>query len=245
VTVFFGCAQPGGTTPGPADGGDDAPRDATPRPDAAGDAAARDGGDGCKRAPPSNVCGLDPQCGCGANETCDVDFQALDGTTHCVAATGSGGVKSPCATTKDCPAGLSCVFKTCRPYCESEGVLCGKAGTNVCAQLTNGQAPIPNLKVCRLDCQLDDPNACGGNGVGCIYLDAKDRTDCYPVGTALSCSPNQGFCAPGYNCVILGGTQYTCKRWCRMGGSSCTGGTTCQGFNPPVEVGGQTWGVCL
>jgi hypothetical protein len=241
-----GCAQPVGSTGGGNDGGADASRDAAPRPsDAGADATRVDASDGCKRVGPSNVCGLDPQCGCGAGQTCDVDFQALDGTTSCVPATGSGGIKAPCATTKDCSAGLTCVFKTCRPYCESDGVLCGKSGTNVCAQLNDGQTPIPNLKVCRLDCSLDDANACGGNGVGCIYLDQKDRTDCYPVGTSSTCSANQGFCAPGYNCVILNGTQYACKPWCRVGGSTCTGGTTCQGFNPAVEVGGQTWGVCL
>src|SRR2546430_1890124 len=50
----------------------------------------------CKTVPPSNVCGLDPQCGCGAMGTCDVDFQKLDGTTSCVQSMGSGQIKSVC-----------------------------------------------------------------------------------------------------------------------------------------------------
>ena len=46
----------------------------------------RPGTGNCKKAAPSNVCGVSPQCGCGPSQTCEVDQNALDGISSCVAA---------------------------------------------------------------------------------------------------------------------------------------------------------------
>src|SRR5437764_632731 len=70
--------------------------DASPGPalDAGTEAAAV-----CKTVPPNNRCGLDPQCGCGSNETCDVTNEAT-GATSCV--TGGGATLGrPCSQTGD------------------------------------------------------------------------------------------------------------------------------------------------
>src|SRR5262249_31481256 len=71
-----------------------------------GDAGTQDSGAGaaCKTTPPNNKCGLDPQCGCGANETCDVTNDA-SGATSCVSA-GGATLGRPCQQTGDCLAGL-------------------------------------------------------------------------------------------------------------------------------------------
>jgi len=197
---------------------------------------------GCKTVAPSNNCGLDPQCGCGAG-TCDVDTNALNGSTLCVNA-GSGQTGSPCTNTGDCAKGLTCAFRgVCRPYCSTDGADCGKANTSKCVQLQNGQSnPIPNFLVCRVNCTLDDTTSCGGSGRGCIYVDT-DVTDCFDVsqyGTA-TCSQNDPMCGPGYVCL----TNNQCAKWCNINSPKCTGNTTCQMLQNPPTVNGKTYGVCL
>jgi hypothetical protein len=109
---------------------------------------------------------------------------------------------------------------------------------------------VPNFKVCEIDCALQDPNACGGAGVGCIFDDTTSGTDCAAVGTATTCSASSTSCAPGTVCVDSGGgASFGCFRWCRLGASAigdCSGsGGTCSGFATPVVVNAQEYGACL
>jgi hypothetical protein len=204
----------------------------------------------CTVVPPSNVCGLDPQCGCGSMGTCDVDFQKLDGTTKCVQTMGSGMIKSACKMTTDCSAGLTCVFGACRPYCATAGAACGITGTGNCQQVQNtSMMDIVNLKVCLIACALDDANSCGGlpsnmsDPVATCVPTVSNTTDCETAGRSTTTCGGQvaPFCAPGYACV----NSATCQKWCKVGGSGqCVGAQTCGGFTTRLIIGGVEYGSC-
>ncbi len=210
-------------------------KDSSGNPDSGGDPPDTSV-DNCSKSPPSNVCGVDPQCGC-ASDTCEVDQVKLDGSSACVTA-GSTGVGKPCtATASQCGTGLTCIWGVCRPYCGSigDGKKCNKPGTGVCRQLTNNSmAAIQNLVVCSTDCVLNDPNSCGGKS-GCIYDGTNMVTDCYPVGTSQTCSKTNSNCAPGLICFTTNSVNYMCGKWCKVGGNDC-GGKVCGSFNPKTIV---------
>jgi hypothetical protein len=195
----------------------------------------------CKVVPPSNVCGLDPQCGCGAMGTCDVDFQKLDGTTKCVQTMGSGMIKSACKMTTDCSAGLTCVFGACRPYCSMDMATCPQPGTKICHQLTANNMNVPNLLICYLDCALDDANACGGANEACVY-GGPNETDCRDVTGAnmTTCNQQTPMCSPGYVCL----TNNTCAKWCKVGGMNTCGNKTCNSLQTKVIINNQEFGIC-
>jgi hypothetical protein len=196
----------------------------------------------------SNACGVDPQCGCSSVETCDLDSA---GNASCVSA-GTGALGRACASSASCARGTTCVWGACRPYCSNEGAACTAAGTNVCTQvrLQDGGA-IPSFKVCQVDCDLRDPNACGGTNAagtaGCVH-DGQGHTDCERVGTVPEngdCS-GQNRCGPGLICVYPTAqpTQLRCKKWCRVGVSADCGGQACTGFTTKAMVGSVEYGAC-
>jgi len=199
-----------------------------------------DSGGNCQTSPPSNVCGVYPQCGCGSASTCEVNQQALDGSSSCVPA-GSKGIGQACTgTASECAPGLTCIWNVCRPYCGTDGSTCSDPGTNACVNLTdNSSNKIPNLLVCRIDCQLQDASSCGGGGEGCIYVDT-DQTDCYPVGTTANCNATTSLCPAGQVC-LTDQTNYFCLPWCRVGSNDCTSGT-CNTLS--LTVSGTTYGYC-
>ena len=201
------------------------------------------GGGNCTTSPPSNVCGVDPQCGCNS-DTCEVDQMKLDGSSSCVTA-GSVGLGKACtATANQCATGLTCVWGVCRPYCGSigNGQACNKPGTGICRQLqNNSKQPIQNLLVCSVNCALNDATSCSGTS-GCIFDGTNNVTECYPVGKSMTCSANQTNCAPGYECINVNNV-YSCAKWCKVGGNDC-GNKTCTGFSMKVLVNNVEFGVC-
>lgn len=248
--VVSACAT-AGSTPGEDSG---KPDTGTNGHDATAEASGNDTGskdtgsgvdvvDNCVKAPPSDVCGVFPQCDCPSNETCEVNQTKLDGSSSCVIA-GTKTTGQPCtATTGQCAPGLTCIWGECHPYCGTAGASCTDPLTNSCVNLTdNSMNPIPNLLVCHVNCQLQDPSSCGGGSEGCIYF-STDTVDCYPVGTSTTCSATTQ-CAPGDVCVYDGVSTYTCYRWCRIGFSDCTTGT-CNAFGMSPTVKGQAYGYCM
>ncbi len=201
----------------------------------------------CVTAPPSNICGVDPQCGCGAG-TCDIDRTVTTGATVCTSA-GSTPRGRACTVSSQCTKGDTCESGACRPFCTTVGAACNKPGTSKCVQSGLGGVSVPNFKVCEIACALEDSSACGGAGVGCVFDDASGATDCAAVGTSNTCTATATDCAPGNVCVNSGsGASYGCFRWCRVGGPSadCAGtGGTCAGFSTPVLVNGRQYGACL
>lgn len=202
------------------------------------DAGKADSGS-CKTAAPSNVCGLDPQCGCGASGTCDIDYQAQDGTTKCVTSSGSGQIASKCASTSDCAPGLTCGLGVCRPFCSQDMSACSQAGTGTCVQFQDSQMkPIKNFIECLVKCKLDDPSSCGGGTEGCVYFSGND-VDCRPVKTNTgSCSSGDPMCSPGYVCL----SDNVCHQWCQIG-SNCQSGA-CQALQSSITVDNVQYGVC-
>jgi hypothetical protein len=197
----------------------------------------------CVTSPPSNVCGVFPQCGCSSNQTCEVNQTALDGTSSCIMAGTKTTGQACTATAGQCASGLTCIWGECHPYCGTSGAMCTDPLTNYCVNLTDSSNnPIPNLLICHINCQLQDPSACGGGGEGCIYF-ATDTVDCYPVGTSGTCSATNTECKPGDVCVQQGAV-YTCAPWCRIGMNDCTSGT-CNAFSMPPTVDGQQYGYCM
>lgn len=197
---------------------------------------------GCKTVPPSNICGLAPQCGCGPQATCDVDYPThSDGTTVCVTSVGTAGIGSTCTATFNCAPGLACWGGVCRPYCSTVGLDCGINGTGQCEQEYNGAQAIPNATVCEINCKLDDLYACGGGTNGCIWV-GGDQTDCANLAAydQFSCTAQAPFCAPGYSCL----QDYSCAPWCEVSLDNC-GALQCTPFNTPFVVQGIEYGVCL
>jgi hypothetical protein len=220
----------------------------TPRPDGGAGDSGSTGNDAGACVKISNACGVAPQCGCTSTDTCDLDSA---GNAACVAA-GLTAMGRACSSTTSCGRGMTCVFGTCRPFCAVADAGCGVQGTNVCTQvrLQDGGA-IPNFKVCQVDCDLRDPNACGGtNGAGtagCVH-DGEGRTDCETMGTVpenQACSA-QARCAPGLICVYPAAqpTNLRCKKWCRVGVNADCGGQTCTGFTTKAMVGSVEYGSC-
>lgn len=226
---------------------------ATVDPDSAtGDGGNPDSGEPCATTPPSNVCGLVPQCGCLNTETCHVDDDK--GNVACIAA-GKAKMGAPCTGTQGCLRGLTCIFGTCHAFCDTPGTACTAAGTGQCIQVQAGQTAIPNYKVCLVKCDLRDALSCGGTtaaGTGVCIVDDKGNTDCQEGGSKKeleTCVGNGTFedCGPALVCVSVtsgGNTTQQCRKWCRVGMSADCGGKACQGFGTKVMVGTVEYGVC-
>jgi hypothetical protein len=214
-----------------------------------GTAPAPDASDDCKKVAPSNKCGLVPQCGCSAAETCDVVDST--GNVACIAA-GKAPMGQSCTSTAGCAAGLTCVFGTCHAFCDAPGSACGTTGTGDCVDVKmEGGASVPNLDVCLVSCALQDANACGGTtaaGTAACVVDDTGKTDCQSWSGTLkenaTCTP-EADCAPGLVCVGPGGgAASSCKKWCRVGTSDCGAGKTCGGFATKLMVGTVEYGAC-
>lgn len=194
----------------------------------------------CKTAPPTNMCGVSPQCGCAAGKTCDV--VSTGGSARCVAA-GTKPMGHPCSATAECAAGMTCVFGTCHAFCSEDGERCAQRGTGACVQVkTTGGEDVPNLAVCRVACEPYDPATCGG--AVCV-IDRDGETECQSGGSRAegeTCSPEEA-CGPGLGCVTSDDAS-TCRRWCRLGESDCGDGKACTGFDPEVVVRGEAYGSC-
>jgi hypothetical protein len=214
--------------------------------DAAPDATV-DAGSSCATVPPSNACGLAPQCGCAVNQTCDVTNLA-SGAVGCVLA-GGGPVGSYCTSTTQCAKGLTCGYNTCRPYCPTVGAACAGAGLGPCAQYYDPAAgtPVTNSKVCTIACDLRSPSAaCGSNN--CIFDTTINATDCDKSGTVAlygACT-RYNDCQQGLACAKHPVFGFECEKWCRIGQNDCGLFATCTdvyGATAPTS-GGVKLGHC-
>ncbi len=177
----------------------------------------------CVTVPPSNACGLAPQCGCASNQTCDVTNKS-NGSVSCILA-GGGPLASLCTTSAQCAAGLTCAYGACRPYCETANAACTGTGLGMCAQYydTSGTA-IPNSTVCTINCDLRNPSpVCGSNT--CIWDGSVNASDCDKAGTKgvfAACSAYND-CQQGMACVFHPFFGDECEPWCRVGNDNDCG----------------------
>lgn len=241
--------KPEGTTPGevPTSAPTGQTTQSTPTSQVPDDAGPDTGGpDTCVRTAPSKKCGIAPQCGCTATETCDVQDSA--GNVACITA-GKGAMGVPCATSAGCARGLTCMFGTCHELCGNPGGKCTSPKTSDCIAVKNtGGTAVPNLNVCLVSCDLRDATACGGTtavGTGVCMVDDKGVTDCQTGGTRTQgqvCTPTDD-CGPALVCVTSAGNS-TCRKWCRVGTNDCGGAIVCGGFSTKVMVGTTEYGAC-
>ena len=215
-------------------GGLDASPDATKdsgATDAAVDAtkdAGTDASVACTTVAPSNACGLTPQCGCAANQTCDVTNNTT-GAVSCVLG-GGGTLGSYCTSSTQCAKGFTCGYNACRPYCATVGTACAGAGLGQCTQYHDPTAgtPVPNSKVCTVACDLRNPTAaCGSNN--CIFDTTINVPDCDKSGTKVvdqACT-RYNDCAQGLSCVDHPVFGFECEKWCRIGQNDCSLVYTC------------------
>lgn len=221
----------GGTTDGATDGG--APTDA-------GKDGATPIGDGaCVFTPPSEVCGIFPQCGC-AGTTCDFVPDGGD-LTACTTSVGTAVGGAACTTSNDCAQGLTCAFGRCRPFCDSPGVVCTGAQYSLC----HDHLGVAAFNICGIACDLADAGSCGGTQ-GCVAVGAGSATttECENVGSGASgatCA-NPIDCQRGLDCVITGASS-TCAPFCKVSGGTCTTGS-CMSHTPALTINGVEYGTC-
>ncbi len=202
------------------------------------------------------VCDLYPQCGCTGGQKCSLD-SANNNACISAGSTQNGG---SCTADTDCVAGAMCLGRSttegqCLGYCDPVTQAGCTSGTSYCLELVDSnQITIPGAGVCTVTCQPHNASAACPSGMGCeIYThNITDVTfsDCHGnVGTGTngdSCDNTNGpYCAVGYGCFNDAGSQ-VCYQWCTMT-STCTGATTCTttAFDPPITLGGLTYGICL
>ena len=212
-----------------------------------GSTSSSGGVSSCVTTAPSNACGLSPQCGCAANETCDITNKST-GAVSCTLA-GGGPLASLCTTSSQCAKGFTCAYGACRPYCSTLNTACsGTPGTGMCTELYENNAAVPNGKVCTINCDLRNPSAvCGSNN--CIYDASVNAADCDKAGgKALydACS-SYNECGQGLACVNHPFYGPECEKWCRVGmDSDCGLFEVCEdvyGASAPVQ-GGYSLGHC-
>jgi hypothetical protein len=273
--ILVGCAGASGA-PG---GGDDDPDAALGGDDDAVDAATTDAPvvvilpDAAPGTPDANTtpgtpdastpttcspCQLVSQCGCAANQACDLGgANPAAGTTECRAVVTPGMDTSTCVNDSDCAAGFVCLGEAgksaCRRYCADDSVCDGGGGICV-IEVTSGTTPIPGAVVCSPSCDPFTASGCP-SGWGCgAFSDQESGRNfswCQVPGAGVNnaACTSDAQCAAGFTCVNTG-TATRCKKYCDKGDGNpgCTTGLTCVGLvdanNAPLVVAGVTYGVC-
>jgi hypothetical protein len=209
-----------------------------------------------------SACNVFPQCGCAANQNCNVE-NTTTGAAQC-AAVGTVGLWGSCDPKQVgangdgvCVAGSSCVDGVCSPFC-STNADCGGSNRD-CVQVdsvnssTGVATPIPGFQICLSYCDPTSPQssangytACGagvncfGNTDGSSYCEAPvtasgtSKVDCTGGGAAVG---DPTLCAAGYAC-IPSTFSATCYKQCHVsGGTECTGTQTCHSQSTKVYAG--------
>lgn len=258
--AVFGCAsakQNSGTDGAPGVDGA-ATVDSPPvTPDGATDALV------CAKSP----CSMVPQCGCGANQACDLDTSMLaTGATACRSA-GIGTEETTCTQAATCTAGYGCIGGHCRKWCENDNTCTGGSGAICIIQVVFGAPPqnVPGAITCSTDCDPTSATPAGcPTGWGCnVYYsnpdgtvgNADDRnfTDCDPAGAGgagATCTTNKD-CQASMDCISFTDGTKSCHPTCLCPSGNCAAGTcaggtgSCHAFTPKATVGTREYGVCF
>jgi hypothetical protein len=224
---------------------EDAPAafDSATRSDGSTDATPPTDGSTC-----ATPCGLAPQCGCNATDTCDLDDT---GKKACVSS-GTGLAGRPCLGTRECARGLVCANGVCRAPCETSGTDCvgpreGKCGPYPKSETDGG--PTVEYTACAVTCDYGDEGSCGFKpgdllAAACVYRPTTNAVECLKVRNVQLqsgiCTADAD-CGAGRVCVPSAGFS-TCRRLCKVGDPAACGG--CGAFATPRVVAGVTYGFC-
>jgi hypothetical protein len=248
VAALFGsCAR----TDPVVDGGGDG--DAGPDGDGDGDIHDDDAPDACDEAP----CGLWPQCGCAARQTC---VHLEEGGTTCVDAgtyphgqvcAGDGrlcGIGTVCTGYADEPS-------YCLQYC-TEDEDCAHLGEgSLCELRFVDELDRVLARACSIACAPSSSTPSCAENVHCVISVRESTGELFThcVGAAgqgedgATCDPARGAldCTAGYFCADAG-RGYECIRRCTMPtGPECVSGTICRSFPDPAIIGTTEYGYCL
>lgn len=198
---------------------------------------------------------VSPQCGCKDGFGCYFE----DGTRDCL----NAGVEDEgvaCSTGSDCSPGLSClgigvdegeVVKRCIRACDSDSICTGGDGS-LCAIpiFANIGDPEPTAEFCSLSCEPVTSNGCSTGSSCQIFLEADGKmrafTHCRaPTGPGSAGSFCNDFsdCQAGLGCFDAG-SGFQCLEYC-TDNTDCSAFKSCVPFNPPVEIGETSYGVCV
>lgn len=199
-----------------------------------------DAGPACVLTPPSNKCGIYPNCGC-AGTTCDFVLDAGGSIlpTACTPSVGTATGGMPCTETTDCAESLTCVNGLCHEFCANAGDPC----TGIYSDCRNHDLTTA-FNICGIQCDPTNAASCNG-GEGCVPVAAGSNatSDCEPVGAKTlgqTCATALD-CAPGLYCVNTG--SMACKTWCAVG-TMCAGAVACEAFTSPITLNGIEYGYC-
>jgi len=252
VALVAACAA-GRTTPPALDGGDtaDATADREPAHGDTSDAGepsrddgAVDAGDATTCATP---CGIAPQCGCAAFETCDVS--PTDASPVCANA-GANPAGRACLGTFECARGLLCLSGVCRAPCDDALSPCGAGSCSPYAKAQTDGGASPSVPACSVSCDYGDEASCGfkpGDLVAsaCVLRPELGRVECMSVRNVQLQSgvcTTDAECGAARACVPTSMGFSSCRRMCKLGAGDACGG--CSAFPTPRQVAGVTFGYC-
>lgn len=206
--------------------------------------------------PPCDApCELVSQCGCTAEQRCDLADSA--GARACVP-DGTVAPGGACGPTAACRRGLCIGVRgdgsgVCHSFCEAT-VDCRAGARCLPVVVVEGGATrtIPGVRTCSSACALVPSSGCPSSYGCALFIADPDAVfpeyyaECAAAGpgtTGDACSTSTG-CSPGFQCLVR-----QCTRICRvaMGDSDCADdpGTSCRAnFEAPYLVDGFEYGFC-
>ncbi|MBL8678392.1 MAG: hypothetical protein JNK05_04470 [Myxococcales bacterium] len=217
--------------------------------DVADATSAEDAADSGLMCPsPANGLACDPvaNCNCASGQSCaapDLD----QNRARCVVP-GALGERASCAGPRECAAGTSCVFFSCRRSCRSRADC--RADEHCITQ-----DPTLRIGVCAAssECTPRTSDGCPSDSL-CKVENAERVGESGTVGVAW-CEEPAGSAGEGANCEMDSctrdldcrsrGLQSRCVRRCTAN-EQCTGAGRgrCDLTSAPVVVGSTTWGEC-
>ena len=203
-------------------------------------------------APVSGTCDTIPQCGCPADQACDV-YSSTGATSCFTTANIALGHACPARELGECSPGLTCVATTCKAFCSTESDCLMPDAMCFQVKFSDGDTdvPIPEMRVCTDQCDLTAPQGQCGPDATCFPFSelgaSPGQSICALTGGTSTggCAEDALSCAPGFSCMADG----RCHRWCQLSGADC-GGEACvpvtnaEGSATGHFVGALEFGVC-
>lgn len=209
----------------------------------------------------ANLCVTQPcdiltECGCPADQSCDIDGSDVMGTACRPVAATAKDEDGVCSTADGCKSGLVCIGNPghCRTYCD-DATDCGQPRGICAVTITSGGQPIAGIpKTCTSNCDPVSPTTNCGGGEKCGFFTLTvdgvptDIVDCATAGLngpGQTCNnggtASDALCSRNNICVTQGGV-HTCRKVCVVGETNIC--SNCTSFTQANIVGGKNYGFC-